>query len=549
MHATSLQPRSGAVARRSTWAASGWLAGLRSRIGERSFWLVQAGVLAVTVLHWVVEVAVDGHGHTGLAGVVLHLPVILYAIPVAYAALWYGLEGGVLTGVWAAALSVPNIVVFHRDGYEWVGELLLVAVVVVLGAVVALPVERERQQRRRAEALDRRAAATGQRLALLNQVATLLAGSDDLDRDLRRVLASLTSVLDLSAAAVVRNPPAAAGVAVDVCVCHGRGSHLGTRMLRVLQRLDSAPSELTWLDGEVAAAGFEWGPADQGALVVAGRCVRDLAPRDQELLVVLAGQIGAAFETARLHHEEQDRLRLYVREATRAQEEERRRISRELHDVATHELLLVGRQLDELCSNQTTRSGQDKELAELRHRVGGVVDHLRRFSGALRPSVLAHLGVPAALKWLTAEVERRSAVAVRLEVDGGARRLPEDEEVALFRIAEEALRNVERHADATSAAVILRFHPDHVHLDVEDDGVGFQAPPSLEELARDGRLGLLGMRERAELAGASLAIERADGGGTRIRIRLPDDGAAGKAAGLRPYPCAGLLAEPRTICR
>ena len=508
-----------------------WAQRLRRRLVERSFWLVQAGVLLVSAANWLVRALTDDSAHDSLVGYLVHVPVLLYIVPVAYAALRYGSEGGLLTGAWAALLAAPTALVYHREGFAWVGELLLLAPAVGFGAVVALVVERERRHRFRAEQAASRASATGKRLSLLSDTASLLVANEQLSEGLSRVLERLMHLLDLSAAIVVVAP--AGGDEARIEVACGRSDAVA-RAKRLAPLPHHLPSGTVWRVEDVAAVPLAPASGDRRALVVTGTRIQWLTDRDQELLETVAIQVGAAGEFRRLRTQQEQRWRRYVQQATRAQEEERRRIARELHDVAVHELLLISRRLIEVADDPDIARRIAEQVADVQQRVGAVTAELRRFSGELRPSVLSHLGLPAALEWLTTELGRRSCVQAGPVVEGQPRRLSDEDELALFRIAEEALRNVERHAGAASVSLRLRFRQAQVDLEIADDGVGFDQPTSLEDFACDGSLGLLGMRERAESSGGTLRIESAPGAGTRISVSLPDSGHSNRAGEANP---------------
>ena len=518
------------------WWPIAWPQQLRRRLGERSFWLVQAGVLLVTAANWLVQALLDDSAHDSLLGFLVHVPALLYVVPVVYAALRYGLEGGLRTGAWAMLLAVPNAAVHHRHGYAWLGELLLIAVIVGCGAVVASVVERERIHRLRAERATRRATATTQRLEVLSETTSLLVETDRPADELCRVLNRLIDLLDLSAAAVIVTP--AVGVAPQLEVACGRAD-LADRLIEHVPCPQHLPTAAVWQAEDLAAVPLDSDAGEQRALAISGVKLPRLTDRDRELFETVAIQVGAAFRIARLQHERQQRWRRYLQQATRAQEDERRRIARELHDVAVHELLLLNRHLGDVADGVAAADARE-QVEEVRQRIGAVTSELRRFSGELRPSVLTHLGLAAALEWLTTQLERRTLVRADVEVDGEVRRLPDEDELALFRVVEEALRNVERHAAATSVVLRLRFRPETVEIDVVDDGTGFDLPASLEDLAGTDRLGLLGMRERAELSGGQLRIDSTPGAGTCLHVAVPDGSRTdGASRGQRVRTCPG----------
>ncbi|MDX1658717.1 MAG: ATP-binding protein [Nitriliruptorales bacterium] len=156
-------------------------------------------------------------------------------------------------------------------------------------------------------------------------------------------------------------------------------------------------------------------------------------------------------------------------------------------------------------------------------RMSTVVACLRRFGRELRPSVLDHLGLAPALGWLSAQADERSPVNVEFASGGQPRRIDPETELALYRIAEEALRNAERHADANDVVVEVVFEPGRVTLEVRDDGCGFAVPERLAGYVDRDRLGLVGMRERALLVGADLEVSSVRRHGTTVRVTLPFD--------------------------
>jgi signal transduction histidine kinase len=186
----------------------------------------------------------------------------------------------------------------------------------------------------------------------------------------------------------------------------------------------------------------------------------------------------------------------------RAQEEERRRIARELHDEAGQILTAVKIELDLEGRTEASRM------------VGRALAQVRDLSNLIRPSVLDDLGLVPALRALAEDFEKRTQIRVGLEADEGAAGLPPDLHVVIYRVAQEALTNVARHAAAQRASVTLRLRRDEVVLCVEDDGIGIQGP------ARP-NLGILGMRERVAAAGGTLHLEGAPGKGLRLEAILP----------------------------
>ncbi|HEY7293384.1 MAG TPA: ATP-binding protein [Dehalococcoidia bacterium] len=207
-----------------------------------------------------------------------------------------------------------------------------------------------------------------------------------------------------------------------------------------------------------------------------------------------------------------DRLRTLSAAVLDAQEEERRRISRELHDDTAQtltSLLLYAKALEQGDAPADVREA----LAELREEVARSLEGVRRMARELRPSALDDLGLVAALDGYTHDLARRTGLAIAFESACGGR-LPPHVELVLYRIAQEALTNAAKHARATRVAVDLVREPGAVTLTVRDDGRGFDP-----RLVGPGHgVGLFSMRERAELAGGSLTLSSVPGKGTAVAV-------------------------------
>jgi len=507
---------------------SRWLRQLGRRAHEGPFWQVQLGVVAVTALHWGVEASGLLERHDGPLAPLAHLPVVLYLLPVVYAGLRYGFEGGLLTGASIAVAATPNQFLWHRQDFEWVGELVLISFVVGVGAVITIPVERERRERVKVETARHRATVVGHRLRMMNDVTSLLVQSADIGGALNQVLDRIVAMMDLDAAAVVTWT--GAGDSPTVEACHSPRPDEVARLRASLQAIDvEHPGDLA---GEYRA-GFRLDQGHAGVLVVWGD--RHLVLGERQLLDAIAAQVGVALDNVRLHQAEQQALHARLRATTRAQEEERRRIARDLHDVATHELLLIRRDLEATAPGATTgQPAVTDRFERARDRISDVIDTLRRFSRDLRPSVLDPLGLAPAVEWLAAQADARADAVVDVEISGRPRRLGSEAELALYRIAEEALRNVVEHAQASRVDVLVEFATDHLHVSVTDDGCGFArlAQPSGALVVGDG-LGIPGMHERAALIGARLQLTTTIGAGTRIDVELDHAAATGAAQALR----------------
>lgn len=218
----------------------------------------------------------------------------------------------------------------------------------------------------------------------------------------------------------------------------------------------------------------------------------------------------------------EENLHYYLQEITKAQEEERGRIARELHDGTAQNLIALLHQLDNFLSDQTKLSAREaKVLWGLHKRLRDVLQEVRRFSRNLRPSILDDLGLLPALEWITGELKTEYGVEVSFEVVGSKQRLSREAELLLFRIVQEALMNIAKHAQASKAEVKVKFDKDKIKVAISDNGIGFQLPENLGALPQTGKLGLAGMQERIQLLGASLEIQSELGCGTKVFIEAP----------------------------
>jgi PAS domain S-box-containing protein len=217
---------------------------------------------------------------------------------------------------------------------------------------------------------------------------------------------------------------------------------------------------------------------------------------------------------ARSHEE----LRGLTARLLTAQEEERRRVSRELHDDVNQRLAVLAMQIDTLRTGLPLPAGKlRRELESLEARVAAVSDDVRRMASDLHPSVVEHLGLAAALRSHCAQFASRERIPVAFEERDVPEELPPELALCLYRIAQEALRNLARHSRATRGKATVTGSAEGVELAITDDGVGFDP-----QLVRAGAgLGLVGMEERARLVGGVLAISSSPGQGTRIEVRAP----------------------------
>lgn len=270
-------------------------------------------------------------------------------------------------------------------------------------------------------------------------------------------------------------------------------------IVRPLQALEMRAAELGW--GDFQAIEDSVGGIEE---------IRNL----QGELIHLSRKVQAA----------QKGLHDYIGAITLGQEEERLRLARELHDDTLQSLIALNQrlQLVQMAMEESPQTQQQAEmLTQLQDLAAQTMQDLRRMTRALRPAYLEELGLVAALEMLAREVDQAVPMLVGFQRVGIENRLAPEVELALFRIAQEALNNVVKHAQASHASLSVAFSSASIRLEVHDDGVGFDVPESPAAFAPSGHFGLLGLHERAEMIGAQLKISSIAGEGSQITIEVP----------------------------
>jgi len=333
-------------------------------------------------------------------------------------------------------------------------------------------------------------------LSALNAIAVAVSRSLHLEEILKGALAEVLDVMKLRAGWIVleeAGPVPAACAGISPAAAREQTAHASVPLRakeRVLGIMNVVTEEGHGLDDE-----------------------------DLNLLTAIGHQIGMAVENARLYEEvqrkEEGRRQLLDKLIT-AQEEERRRVSRELHDE-------IGQSLTALIMNVGSAEaaippGSDalrRHLGEIQGLLAMTLEEIRRLMVDLRPTLLDDLGLIPAIQWFAETHLARAGIEPVLKIGGPRRRLSPQVETALFRVVQEAITNIVRHSGAGRATVRLEFRDGVVAAEISDDGKGFDP-----ESARDG-LGLLGMEERVTLLGGRWRIESGAGAGTRISIEIP----------------------------
>jgi PAS domain S-box-containing protein len=448
---------------------------------RREFWAVQALVLLIAGGHALLETLRPAIEPPAL----YLLPASLYFVPVVYAALNFGLRGSLATALWSALLTVPNTILLHA-GLERVGEAWQMAIVLAVAIFVGQRVDRETKARREAEERERERRSSEARYRGLFDNAAEAVLILDSDKTIAEANAAAATLLG-------RSMDELRGMSLNRLV----GPAVAEQLVR------GTPQQVVALPANTNGR-----PMWVEPIVCLPRPKADGTQETQLMLHDVTSQ-----------QERQRDLESYARKVLAAREEEQRRIGRELHDGPLQSLVLLWRKLDamEVRDSVPGPSVADDalQLAE------ATADELRRISRALRPSVLDDLGLAAAIKSEATALARRSGAAVRFVLAGEETRLASDVELTLLRVAQEALHNVERHASANKVFVRLAFDHGQVRLVVRDNGQGLVSMPSASDLLDAGKLGVVGMQERARLVGGRVEVLTRAGEGTTVEVAAP----------------------------
>jgi signal transduction histidine kinase len=419
----------------------------------------------------------------------------------------------------ASAVAGPVDSETGRLVLQWTMEILLVGL--VAGYVRRIMGEANRQQ---SDALGRLSQLMNANALLseLHRVAQSLPESFDLNDTLETTMARLRELFDADATAVLIHDDTGdqwlvmriegAGPAIlpgtsftSPQLPHAMHQALLTRNVVVVDDLLKRGRGLTMNARSGAYAPLVAREAVVGLLALEYQDRRHIPDRQAELMNGLVVPVGLAVDNARWF----ERLR------TIGAEEERTRIARDLHDRIGQSLAYVAFEFDRIIKNQSRGVDTTSALQQLRGDLRGVIGEVRDTLYDLRTDVSETTDMSTTLRSFLTRVSERSGL--RMVIDSQeTRRLPLVQEREMWRIAQEAVTNVERHARAHRVRVTWRCEDDGAELEIEDDGIGFP-------VGRAGRLdsyGILGMRERAASMGATLEIDSGDGRGTRIRCRL-----------------------------
>ncbi len=262
-----------------------------------------------------------------------------------------------------------------------------------------------------------------------------------------------------------------------------------------------------------------------GVLVVAYAEDQAFDENRMRLLTSIGQQIGIALENATLYEELERKERARAALLDRiidTQEDERKRIAREIHDEPTQALSGIVMQLGEIEGRLTGHDESERaEVERTRHNVRATIESLQRITTELRPQSLDDLGFAPAVRWYAEQRLGKQDIDVDFHVEGLPDRLPSNIEVAVFRITQEAISNVSKHADAKNVDIHLEFGGQEIAGRIEDDGQGFEPATEGATSSNGSGFGLQGMRERAVLLGGALDVASTRGRGTTVTFKIP----------------------------
>jgi signal transduction histidine kinase len=216
---------------------------------------------------------------------------------------------------------------------------------------------------------------------------------------------------------------------------------------------------------------------------------------------------------------EQER-RAYIARLVETQEAERGRIAQEIHDETLQTLMVIANKADSLAASGSDE-GQVRGNLWIKKEVLHTTDDLRRISMNLRPSILDNFGLMSGIRWLVNNNNTQHGCHLEISAKGKERKLSDLAEVTVFRVIQEAIRNIQRHANAQAGSVTIDFQEDRLVLTVEDNGVGFQPPRRLAHYVNQSKLGIIGMEQRILSVGGQMHLDSSPGDGTRLWAAIP----------------------------
>jgi two-component system sensor histidine kinase DegS len=472
-------------------------------ISNPHFWVVLAMFIIGTVFHYPQQILrIESPSLFSFLGLTHHaVERILFLIPVSYAGMFLGLRAGIGSLVITLAIILPRVLQISEYRFE---TFLESGVVVILGILVNLWFEAKRKESQLYRQLVTR----------LEESERGMSVSEQKYRYLFENASDAIWVQDVNGLFVDGNR------AFEKMTGFKRGELTGVQLARFLS------DESLALAREVRnklITGEEFEQPYEQQFSIKDGSVKTVKMSTNAIMA--GGRISGFEHVARdvtLEKQQQENVRAYIQQITRAQEEERKRIARDLHDDVSPDILILIQKLDNLTSIPRLKLTTMRENLEgIRDQAVKALEALRSCAQGLRPRIIDDLGLVAALDWIAEELEKDQNIQAQVKAEGIDRALSPETQIVLFRIAQEALNNIRKHARASRVTIIVKGEADHIVMTVTDDGQGFKVPQRFEDMVSGGRLGLMGMYERSRLLDGSLQIKSAPGRGTELVVRLP----------------------------
>ena len=426
---------------------------------------------------------------------------ILFLIPITFAGMYFGMRTGLLSLVIALAIILPRV--FQTAEYQ-TEAILETGTVVILGLLINLWFGTRRKENELYRQLINRLEESEQEMSM----------SEQKYRYLFENASDAIWVQDVNGLFVDGNRAfeTLTGFTVDELKGVQLAKFLSPESLNLARDIR---------DKLIRAVEFEQ-PYEQQFYIKDGST---MSVKMSTNPVMSGGRISGFEHVARDITEEkrqQENILSYARQITRTQEEERKRIARDLHDDVSPLLLVLIQKLDNLASGQRPKVTALKESIQgLRAQAVEALESLRSCAQGLRPRIIDDLGLAAAIEWIGEGLERDQGITTNVEFTNIEREISPETQIVLFRIAQEALNNIRKHAQASHVGIKVEDMDNDIVMTITDNGKGFQVPERAEDMVSAGRLGLMGMYERAKLLNGDLQILSEPGKGTKLTVRLP----------------------------
>jgi PAS domain S-box-containing protein len=389
--------------------------------------------------------------------------------------------------------------------------------------------QREEEDKRRAK-----------ELVYLNRISSIVNRSLDLDKVLHMALKEMMKLIQAEKGFFFL--PKDEKASYELAVSNGCGSKLSEEMGKLNLSQKVLPKEPVLVERGSASSALvrrfrphsEEAPVVLVPLRVRNRCLGVIililrkrmktVPEGLRLVRLSASQIVGAFERAKLYHgikEKERKLELLSNSIINMQEEERARISQELHDEISQALAAVEIETEMLRDKIRQKHDARDSFEKIKNLINDTLVNIRRISLHLRPVLLDELGLVSALRWYVSDFSQRTGIDVSIELKGIKNRVDQKREITIYRIVQECLTNVLKHSHATKTKIVLSNARNQIRMSIADNGNGFDTEEVLNKQGGNGGLGLFGIRERLRLMDGSLEVLSKQKKGTTVLVTVP----------------------------